>query len=119
MLNKPRKDKLTGTEFIPERSNQLFATRANQIRYNNELARKKREAKKPLDRILDTNRTIIYRLLGQAKAGTYNKDYLLGAGFNFSVYTYVTRDVNNHLVFAIYDVAIVQTTENEYKVIKR
>ena len=41
-----QKDPLTGELFIPKRSNQLFFTKENQIRYNNLKAKKEREIAK-------------------------------------------------------------------------
>ena len=38
-------DPLTGEEFVPKRSNQKFASRENQIRYNNLKAKEIRQAK--------------------------------------------------------------------------
>ena len=50
------KDPLTGELFYKARNNQKFANRQNQIRFNNNIAQKKRDAKLPFDRILDKNR---------------------------------------------------------------
>ncbi|MCK5138017.1 MAG: hypothetical protein KAR19_19695 [Bacteroidales bacterium] len=46
------KDLLTDEEFVKRRNNQRFASRQNQIRYNNMKAQEKRNIKSQVDRIL-------------------------------------------------------------------
>jgi len=48
-------DPYSGMEFTPKRHNQRFACRANQIAYNNMLARKKRELLRDSNTKLNTN----------------------------------------------------------------
>lgn len=59
------RDLLTNELFYKSRSNQKFANRKNQIRYNNIKAYKKRKAKAPTDKILDKNRAILKKVLGR------------------------------------------------------
>ena len=77
------KDPFTAELFIKQRNNQKFATRRNQVRYNNIKAQKKRDAKLPIERILDKNRTILQTILSGRLEITKSKDFLLGSGFNF------------------------------------
>ena len=77
------KDPFTAELFIKRRNNQKFATRRNQVRYNNIKAQKKRDAKLPIERILDKNRTILQTILSGRLEITKSKDFLLGSGFNF------------------------------------
>ena len=107
MINDP----LTGEPFTPNRSDQKFATRENQIRYNNLKAKKKRQAKAEIDRALDTNRNILNRLLGSHNAVTKSRDFLLGAGFHFGVTTHKIEQ-NGMLLSCIYDVALQQTEKD-------
>lgn len=58
-------DPLTKESFVPKRSNQKFSCRLNQIKYNNRKAKSKRLAKAPYDKILDTNRNILIRIIGE------------------------------------------------------
>ena len=81
-----RKDPLTDEIFSPKRSNQRFATRKNQIDYNNIKARNKRQKKAPLDKVLDKNRNILANILLEKNALKKSKEFLLGAGFNFKVF---------------------------------
>ena len=79
-------DPFTSEEFTPKRHNQRFACRANQIAYNNMLARKKRELLREPNTKLNTNRTVLKKLFekGETKVSS---EFLRGAGFNFSYYT--------------------------------
>ena len=79
-------DPFTSEEFTPKRHNQRFACRANQIAYNNMLARKKRELLRVPNTNLNTNRSVLKKLLERGNK-TVSKEFLLGAGFNFSYYT--------------------------------
>ena len=82
------KDPLTGELFIKRRNNQKFANRHNQIRYNNNKAQKKRDAKLPFEKALDKNRTILKKILGDGKEKLISRDYLLGMGFSFGYLLY-------------------------------
>ncbi len=86
-------DPLTGEIFTPSRSDQKFASRQNQIRYNNLKAKNKRKAKAEIDRTLDNNRSILKRILGDKKQIIKSRDYLLGAEFHFGITTHkIERD---------------------------
>jgi hypothetical protein len=114
------KCKLTQEEFIKRRNNQLFSTRENQILYNNIKARNKRLAKGATERILDCNRTILLRILGNAKEITKSKDFLLGCGYNFGYITYSKRIDNTSKQIAnfCFEVGILKIDENTYKILK-
>lgn len=87
-MKKEKIDPYDGTVFMPKRSNQLFASRENQIAYNNEKARKAKEPKKEIDKAIKKNRQICDELLkGKLNPIIFSKDYLLGKGFNFNFYT--------------------------------
>ncbi len=113
-----RNDLLTGEEFTPSRRNQRFASRANQVRYNNLLAQQKRDAKRPLDLALDRNRSILIRLLGEAKSVTKSKDYLLGAGYDFTAFTQTAKDEMFNF-YCVYDMALLIIGEGKYMIKRR
>jgi hypothetical protein len=60
-----RTDPLTKELFVPKRKNQRFASRKNQIEYNNMIARSQQLAMKKIDMILKNNRKVLWRLLGE------------------------------------------------------
>ena len=111
------KDLLTQEEFIKHRSNQKFASARNRITYNNQKAWKKRITKGPIDKLLDLNRTILNRIIENKTEITVSRDYLLGAGFNFSFYSYI-REVNGVTYSGIYEYGITKTNDGRFKIIK-
>jgi hypothetical protein len=118
MKMETRKDLLTGEDFTPSRRNQRFASRANQVRYNNLLAQQKRDAKRPLDRALDMNRTILIRLLGEAKSVSKTKDFLLGAGYDFTAFTQTAKN-ELQSYYCIYDMALFPIGDQKYLIKRR
>ncbi len=110
-------DPLTGEVFIKKRSNQVFASRENQIRYNNRKAGHKRKVKSRVDRKLDKNREILKSVLGDQKEVTKSKDFLLGAGFHFGCQTHSIRkgDITWQCV---YEFAYAGDSSNSYKIIR-
>ncbi|MBC5773137.1 hypothetical protein H8S95_03600 [Pontibacter sp. KCTC 32443] len=113
-----RLDLLTGEEFTPGRRNQRFASRENQVRYNNLLAQQKRDAKRPLDRALDTNRTILKRLLGEAKSVTFSREYLMGAGYDFTAYTQIAQN-EKASYWCVYEFALTPQQDSKLKISRR
>lgn len=110
-------DPLTGERFIPTRSNQKFASRANQIKYNNQLAKKRREAIKPHSQILVQNRNILIKILGKETRKTVSRDYLLGAGFNFLYYTQSCKS-GDKAYQCIFEFGLCQYAPNQYELRK-
>ena len=57
------KDPLTGEQFVPRRNNQRFANEKNRIRFNNNLALKRKKFKALILKQLDFNWNILHNLL--------------------------------------------------------
>lgn len=112
-----KNDLLTGESFTPSRSDQRFATRENQIRYNNNKARQKRKAKAQIDKALDTNRNILKRLLGDKKDIIKSRDFLLGAGFHFGVTTHKIER-NGKLWSCVYEYILLHTKDDQLLISK-
>ncbi|RCT54583.1 hypothetical protein [Winogradskyella sp. KYW1333] len=110
-------DPLTGEEFVPKRSNQKFASRENQIRYNNLKAKEIRQAKSKTRKILDTNRRVLQIVLGPHNEITRSYDYLLGAGLNFGFNTH-TMKMQGVTWTCIDDYAYTRIDANTFKIIK-
>jgi hypothetical protein len=110
-------DPLTGETFIKERSNQVYANRENQIRYNNLKAYEKSKAKAQTDRILDKSRQVLKLTLGSNEEITKSKDYLEGAGLNFGFNTQTIMR-NGKKWICIYDYAYALVDVNTFKIIK-
>ena len=111
------KDLLTQEEFIKSRSNQKFSSPENRIRYNNLKARHKRAAKNPVDRLLDMNRTILKRILGDNNEIVVSRDFLLGAGFSFKYFSYQI-EVDGVTFAGIYEYRVAHIGNDQYKIIQ-
>ena len=111
------KDPLTQEEFTKQRSNQKFSCSKNRIRFNNIKAKQKRMMKGSVDRILDHNRTILFRILGDKQEAIVSKDYLLGAGFSFNYYSFL-KEENAVAYSGIYEFGITKTSDEKFKIIK-
>ncbi len=111
------KDPFTGETFYKRRNNQKFASRENQIRYNNRIAAEKQKAKALVERYLDKNRTILKSILGDEKVVTKSKDFMLGAGFHSGCHTH-SIERGNELWKCVYDYAFLNIGNNHYKIVK-
>ncbi|TGV04818.1 hypothetical protein [Flavivirga rizhaonensis] len=110
-------DPFTGETFIKSRSNQVFASRENQVKHNNLKAYNKRKAKNEIDKILDKNRQVLMDVLGTNNEIVKSLDYLHGAGFHFGCSTHtINRDGSKWV--CIYDYAYSMIDTNTFKIIK-
>ena len=110
-------DPLTKEVFYPKRSDQKFASRKNQIRFNNVKARKKRALKKKFDKPLDRNRNVLSGILGSNKEAVKSKDWLLALGYNFNIYTHAVM-YEGKSIPCIYEFAIAQIERDKYKIFR-
>ncbi len=113
---KERKDPLTGELFITKRNNQRFASRKNQVRYNNIKAQKMRNIKSPYNRAIDKNLKVLMDILGDKSQCEKSKDYLIGAGFDFRFFnrSLINNDVNYQCV---YHYALCKTEKGMFKIL--
>lgn len=112
-----QKDPLTGEMFTPKRTNQIFATKLNQIRFNNQKAYTKRKLVSPYNSLLETNRKIIIRILNEDKTRIVSRDYLLGAGYNMGCFVYM-RNFEGKEYFGVYEYGITKLENGRYELIK-
>ena len=110
-------DPLTGEEFIPKRSNQKFASRENQIRYNNLKAAEERKAKAKTRKILNDNRKALRKVLGSRDEIVRSLDYLKGAGLDLHYCTHTIKTQNLSWT-CIDDYAYALIDTNTFKIIK-
>lgn len=110
-------DPLTGETFIKKRSNQVFANRTNQIRYNNLKAHEKRKAKAEMNKILDNNRKVLMKVLGSSEEIVKSRDYLEGAGLHFGYNTH-TIMIEGTKWICIYDYGYSLIDKNTFKIKK-
>lgn len=110
-------DPLTGEEFVLKRSNQKFASRENQIKYNNLKAGEERQAKAKTRKILNSNRKVLQKVLGSNDEVVRSLDYLKGAGLDFQYCTHIIKGHNFNWT-CIDDYAYSLISTNTFKIIK-
>ena len=113
----PYIDKLTKQSFIPKRLDQKFATRENQIKYNNLKQRNKRILRSKVDRILHKNHEICLGVLGDKNSVIKSKEWLDALGYNFAFSThFYDLDEAKNPIPAVYDIAIQTLPNQKYKI---
>lgn len=111
-------DPLTGEVFIALRSNQVFANDENRIRYNNLKAKELRENKSQVDKPLLNNFRILNDLMSGKQEEIYHKQFLLGRGYSFLVFTNY-MDYNGKRCLAVYKYIIIPMENDKIKIIKK
>ncbi len=111
-------DPLTKQLFVPKRKNQRFASRQNQIEYNNMIARTQRLAMKKIDMILKHNRKVLWRLLGEKPEYVVRKMRLISLGFDFNHYTHhvLVNEEKKKYALGIYDFMLENILNDNYKI---
>ncbi len=110
-------DLLTGEKFVPSRINQRFQTPKNRVLYYNKKAKKIRLLKSNYDRPLHKNYMILLELLDGKEEVVFSKDYLLGKGYSFGVYTHI-ENYKGKSCYAIYDFLLITLPTGDIKFIK-
>ena len=115
MIYENKIDPYSSESFKPKRYNQKFASRINQIAYNNVKARKLRERKKPIDNVLERNRKILLKILHKKDSSIKSYDFLLGSGFDFNFFNR-SFSKNGTIYQCVYNYAITKIDNNKYKI---
>lgn len=107
----------SGEEFIPKRSNQIYANDKYRITYNNNKNnnKKKELAKKfkPIEREYE----VLLRLLNGRKEIKVHKEYLRGAGFSFSLFTHIHYNTSiGKNCYALHAVHYYKVDQDYYKI---
>ena len=113
---KKRIDPYSGESFYPYRSNQKFASRENQIAYNNARAKARRDYLNEIDSCVKRNWQILLEILGEEKALEKSEEFLLGYGYDFRFFNNIRRE-NGLGYFAIYNVGMRQIDPEHYEII--
>ena len=109
-------DPYSGEYFYPNRSNQKFASRENQIAYNNARAKVKRDYLNEIDSCVHRNWRILLELLGNNRIIIKSEAFLNGYGYDFRFLNNIRTEGGN-AYFAIYNVGIRQIDFNNYEII--
>ena len=110
-------DPLTGEEFIPKRNNQRFASRKNQIRYNNDLALKRKDNKRDILHQLEKNWKVLRNTLGNDSTTECSVEFLRGAEIHFG---YITHSImrNGNRWNCVFNYAYLKKSKDCIKVIR-
>ncbi|MHA7056787.1 hypothetical protein ACWGOQ_0006175 [Aquimarina sp. M1] len=106
-------DPFTNQEFTKNRSNQKYKSRENQIKFNNEKARKKRMAMAAINKALENNRKVLHSILGDNERVKRSKDFMLGAGYAFGVFTHHMM-MDESLWHCVYEYGITKLEHENY-----
>jgi hypothetical protein len=117
MIRIEKIDPLTGEVFVPTRSNQLFASEENRIRFHNEKAKSLRKQKAFIDRPLHVNQRILTEVIGSAESVEVHKQYLLGKGFSFSTFTHYSEYRGKHFP-SVYEFVILPIGSDTFKILR-
>lgn len=111
-------DPLTGDVFLAIRSNQVFASDENRIRFNNLKAKEERLGKSFVDKPLLKNRRILNDLMDGKTEEVFHKQFLLGRGYNFSVLTH-NEIFEGKAHIAVYNYILAPIDGEKIKIIKK
>jgi hypothetical protein len=109
------KDPYTGELFVPKRSNQKFASRSNQVKFNNERQRIDRNAKGRIQKLLDKNFKILQSLLKDQETVNATRDSLEKVGYSFTYYTHTILN-NQRQTPVIFDFIVETIGSNDFKI---
>lgn len=110
-------DLLTGQMFVPTRINQRFQNAKNRIVYYNQKANRIRHMKSEFDKPLHRNYLILLELMKGNKETVFHKQYLLGKGYHFGVYTHLEEHEGNSC-FAIYEFLVLSDGSDQIKFVR-
>ena len=113
-----RKDLLTGEEFTVQRINQKFANPQNRIKYYNNKANQLRYKNAYINKPLHSSVCILNELLADTKAAVFHKQYLLGKGLSFNVFTHY-EIFEGKRQCAVYQYIIVPLDNEQIKIVKK
>lgn len=111
-------DLYTGEHFFPSRSNQLFATEENRIKYNNLKAKELRNKRSFVDKPLHTNLRILNELMAAKTEIVLHRQFLLGKGYTVDVFTHY-EEVNGKDHHAVYEFVIIPLQNEQVKILRK
>lgn len=109
----------SGERFIPTRNNQIFSSKENRILFHNQINNKLRKRLSKINKQLLLNLRILFDVLDGENERTVHKQFLLGKGFSFSVFTHFTiSKSSNNYCYVVYEVSYERIDDDNYKITK-
>ncbi len=112
------RDPLTTEVFYKKRNNQKFATADNRVAFHNRRANKLRQKMNSVNRPLFVNNKVLLEIMDGKKKAIVHKQFLLGKGFTFGVFTHYT-DWEGANRPSLYDFIILTLNEDKIQIIKK
>lgn len=112
-----RIDPHTGEKFTPKRANQIFASRKNQVAYNNAKTRKKRAKMELIDKHNRKNWRVLNSILGLRRRKVATVLTLKSKGFNFNFFNNIRRH-DGKKFYCVYDFGIFVLENGLYEIVK-
>jgi hypothetical protein len=113
-----RRDPLTKQLFVPTRTNQVFASAENRVKYHNQNASMLRKRKSFVDRPLYINHKILIEIMSGKDEAIFHKEFLMGKGFNFALHTHIDT-VSESKYYAVYEFIIIVLKDEKIKILKK
>ncbi len=110
-MYKTKIDPHTKEEFTPKRHNQKFATKENQIAFNNEIALTKRTQFKEVNDAIKNNYNILEKLLFGATSRVVNTEFMDGTGYDLNYFTGLSRE-DDKPVIQVYEYKVCVNKDN-------
>ena len=105
-------------EFTLKRTDQIYCSPQCCTQTNNDLLRSRKAETKDLDTRLHINRNILKDIFLKRGLDEVTKDYLLGAGFDFGIYTgSMVKD--STLYTFCFEFGLAAFSQGKYKIVKR
>lgn len=115
--NKIRTCNYSGESFIPTRQNQIFATKENRILFHNQINNQLRKRLSFINKQLLLNFRILIDILNGENETIVHKQFLLGKGFSFSVFTHLSLSkYSNNYCYSVYEVSYERINDDNYKI---
>jgi hypothetical protein len=109
-------DPYTQEKFFPKRSNQVFATPQNKMRYHNERAKEYRDETKAVRSRIDRNNKLFESLLRENNKARFHIEYLKGKGVDLKAVTRVIQ-IGDVIIYKVFDFSFRFDEEDENYVI--
>ena len=111
-----RIDPYTQEKFFPKRSNQIFATPQNKMKFHNERAKEYRDETKAVRSRLDRNNRLFDSLLGNRMKVRKHVEFLKGKGVDLKAVTRVVQ-IGDEISYKVFDFSFLYDKEDENYVI--
>lgn len=110
---------LSNDEFQPTRNNQIFSSKENRIIFHNQQNNQLRKRLSYINKQLLLNFRILNDVLDGEKETITHKQFLLGKGFSFSVFTHLSMSkFSNNYCYSVYEVKYERIDDDNYKITK-